>query len=152
MKQEKEKLIFHYLTEQRQYILITESGKSLEEIVDEFIAKHDINIVIQNDAELSMVRKHRTEINNLKNDIESARKKTTAVMINPLTSACKPLVDKLQECSERLTTIMETYKPKEEKQKTTSVITIEYPIGSDEIKKVRTYLNRAKIKYTLEEK
>lgn len=152
MEKKKEKLIFHYLTDEKRYELITESGKTLNEIVDEFIAKHDVNIIIQDDLELSMVRKHRTEINNLKNDIENARKQTTAVVVNPLANACKPLVDKLQECSERLSKIMETYKPKEEKQKTTSVITIEYPIGSDEIKKVKTYLNRAKIKYTLEEK
>lgn len=148
----KEKIVFHWLTEQRTYVLKTESGKSYDEIVDEYIKKYYLDFPITNDDELKEMRNHRTKINGLKNDIEDARKQTTAVVINPLVNACKPLVEKLQNAYDQMTARMDEYKPKEPKPKTTTIITIAYPIGSEEIKKVKTYLNRAKITYKEEEK
>lgn len=150
-EKKKDKIVFHYLQDERRYVLIS-NGKPVEQIVDEFIKKHDVNIPILCEADHKTVWAHRTAINGLKNEIAEARKQTTAVVINPLKNACMPLEKKLEEVSDKLTAQMEEYKPKVEKPKTTSIITIEYPIGSEEIKKVKTYLNRVKIAYKEEEK
>ena len=147
----KEKIIFKYLVDERRYTLVS-NGKPVEEIVDEFIKQHDVNFPILNDQDYKTVWAHRTEINGLKNDLAEARKQTTAVVINPLKNACVPLEKKLEEVSNKLTEKMEQWKPRNEKPKTTTIITIEYPIGSEEIKKVKTYLNRVKIAYKEEEK
>ena len=147
----KEKITFHYLQDERRYTLIS-NGKPVDELVDAFIKEHDVSFPISNDQDYKTVWAHRTEINGLKNDLAEARKQTTAVVINPLKNACVPLEKKLEEISNKLTALMEEYKPRESKPKTTTVITIEYPIGSDEIKKVKTYLNRVKIAYKEEEK
>jgi len=147
----KEKITFHYLQDERRYTLVS-NGKPVEEIVDAFIEEHDVNFPILCEDDYKKVWAHRTAINGLKNDIADARKQTTAVVINPLKNACVPLEKKLEEISNKLTAQMEEYKPKEERAKTTTIITIEYPIGSEEIKKVKTYLNRVKIAYKEEEK
>lgn len=148
----KEKLIFNYLVDERRYALKTNSGELVENVVEKFIKEHDVDYEIKNEDEYKSVWAHRTAINNLKNDIASARKQTTAVVINPLANTCKPLEKRLEEVSDKLTEMLETYKPKEVKPKTTTIITIEYPIGSEEIKKVKTYLNRVKIAFNEEEK
>ena len=149
---EKDKLVFHYLKEERRYELITKSGELVSDLVAKFIKQHEAgDVVILNDADYKVVKDHRTEINGLLDEIESARKQTTAVVINPLVNACKPLEKSLKEASARLKEKLDAYKPKD-KPKTTSIITIEYPIGSEEISKVKTYLNRVKIAYKEEEK
>lgn len=149
---EKDKLVFHYLKEERRYELITKSGEKVSDIVGKFVKEHDVDFPILNDADYKIMKSHRTAVNGLLDELESARKQTTAVVINPLLDACKPLEKMLKETSVKLKEKLDAYKPKEEKPKTTSVITIEYPIGSEEIKKVRTYLNRVKIAYKEEEK
>lgn len=148
----KDKLVFHYLEQERRYTLITKSGEKVETIVNEFIKKHDVNFPLLNESDYKKMWAHRTEINNLKNDIASARKQTTAVVVNPLLDACKPLERALDDVSDKLTERLNAFKPKEEKPKTTTIITIEYPIGSDEIEKVKTYLKRSKIAYKEENK
>jgi len=148
----KEKLIFKYLPEERRYTLITGSDKTLEEVVVKFLEIHKVDFPLLTEADYKEMWGHRTAINGLLKDIADARKQTTAVVVNPLVDACKPLEKMLQEASDELTQKMLEYKPKVEKPKTTSVITIEYPIGSEEIKKVITYLNRVKIAYKEEEK
>ena len=149
---EKDKLVFHYLKEERRYELITKSGELVSDLVAKFIKQHEASdVVILNDADYKVVKDHRTEINGLLDEIESARKQTIAVVINPLVNACKPLEKSLKEASASLKEKLDAYKPKD-KPKTTSIITIEYPIGSEEISKVKTYLNRVKIAYKEEEK
>ena len=74
------------------------------------------------------------------------------MVINPFVNACKPLEKALKEASLRLTERMLAYKPKVVAPATTSIITIEYPIGSEEIKKLKKYLKRVNIAYKEEEK
>ena len=147
----KDKLVFHYLQDERRYELKTKSGELVSDIVAKFIQQHDVNVAINNDEDYKVVKNHRTEINGLLDEIESARKQTTAVVINPLINACKPLEKELKEASARLKDQLDAYKPKD-KPKTTTIITIEYPIGSEEINKVKDLLDREKIDYKLEEK
>ena len=151
MAKTKEKIIFHYLQDERRYTLIS-NGKPVEEIVDAFIKLHDVDFPILSEEDYDAMWAHRTEINGLKNDIADARKQTTAVVINPLKNACVPLEKKLEEVSNKLTAKLEAFKPKENKPKTTSIITIEYPIGSEEINKIKSYLKREKITFKEEEK
>lgn len=148
----KEKIIFKYLTDERRYTLITESGATLEDVVKKFLEIHKVDFPLNDEQDYKIMWAHRTEINGLLKDIADARKQTTAVVVNPLANACKPLEQMLKNASDELTAKMLAFKPKEEKPKTTSIITIAYPIGSEEIKKVKTYLNRAKITYKEEEK
>ena len=148
----KDKLVFNYLVDERRYELKTKSGQKVSEIVDEFIEKHDVKFPLLTDADYKDVWAHRTAINGLKNDISSARKQTCAVITNPLTDACLELEKKLQEVSDRLTEKLDEFKPREPKEKTKTIITIEYPIDSEEIAKVRTYLKKAHITYKEENK
>lgn len=148
----KEKIIFQYLTDERRYQLITQSGAPLEEVIKKFLEIHNVDFPLLTEADYKIMWAHRTEINGLLKDLADARKQTTAVVINPLVDACKPLEKMLKQASDELTEKMLAFKPKEEKSKTTSVITIEYPIGSEEINKVEKYLNREKINFKKEEK
>lgn len=148
----KEKIIFNYLQDKRTYELRSGSGRLLTEIVDEFINEHKISDPIKTEDEYKIVWKHRTAINGLLKDISGARKQTCAVVVNPLIDACKTLETKLQEASNELTAKMVAFKPKEPTPLTTTTITISYPIGSDEIKKVKTYLKRVKIDFKEENK
>lgn len=90
---------------------------------------------------------HRTAINGLAKDIAEARKQTVAVMTNPLVNSCKPLEKRLQEISDELTAKMLEFKPKETKPKTTTIITIELPVDSEQIEKVKTYLKKLNVGY-----
>lgn len=148
----KDEIQFNYLADQRTYEIVSESGQPLTEIVDEFIKLHTPAIEINNEEDYKVVWAHRTEINGLLKAISDARKQTTAVVISPFVSACKPLEKKLQEVSDELTAKMLLFKPKETKPKTTTIITIELPIGSEQIEQVKTYLNKSKIAYKEEEK
>lgn len=147
----KEKIAFHYLQDERRYTLVS-NNRPVEEIVDEFIKLHDVDLPILTEADYKTMWAHRTEVNGLLKELAEARKQTIAVVINPLKNACVPLEKKLEEVSNKLTEKMEAYKPKKEKEKTTTIITIELPIGSEEIKKVKTLLNKAKITFKEEEK
>ena len=148
----KEIMLFHYNKEKHTYDVLSESGRPLPEIVDECIATHKYDAEITDEQQYKIVWKHRTAVNNLKNDISGARKQTTAVCINPIKNACEPLELKLQELSDELTAKMLAFKPKEEKPKTTTIITIELPIDSENIEKVKNYLKRFKIAYKEEYK
>lgn len=148
----KDKLVFNYLKDERRYELITKSGLSVETLVDNFIAQHDVDFPLTCDEDYKLMWSHRTEINNLKKEIEDARKQTTAVVCNPLLNVCKPLEKKLAEVSDKLTQQMLVYKPKEEKPKTTSVIIIELPIDSDEVARVKALLDKEQIAYKEERK
>ena len=148
----KDKLIFHYLQDERRYELRTKSGELVSDLVAKFIKQHDKDFPLITEEDYKTLKGHRTEINGLLDEIETARKQTTAVVVNPLLNACKPLEKELKEVSARLKEKLDAFKPKEEKPKTTTIITIEYPIGSEEIKKVKTYLKRVKIAFKEEEK
>lgn len=151
----KKKLIFNYLEPERRYELINDKGEKVSDIVEEFIKKHDVNIPLLTDEDVSAYRKHRAEISNLKEEIADARKKTTAIMVNPLLDACKPLERRLDEVWKKMGQNIADFKkgaPVEEKQPTKVIITIELPIESDEAKKVRTYLKKSKIAYKEENK
>ena len=143
----KEKLIFNYLVEQKRYELITQSGKPLSDVVSSFIKTHKVNLPILTEADYKTIWSHRTAINGLLKEITDARKQTCAVVVNPLLDACKPLEKMLQDASNELTEKMLAFKPKEGKPKTTTIITIELPIDSELVKKVKTYLKRSKIAY-----
>jgi len=145
-------MTFHYNEKQRTYEVYTESGKPLTEVVDELIKTHRVESEVLSEEDYKTVWAHRTAINNLAKKISSARKQTTAVVINPLENACKPLEKRLQEVSDELTAKMLAFKPKEEKPKETTIITIELPIGSDDVKRVKSSLKRLKIAYKEEEK
>lgn len=148
----KDKLVFHYLEQERRYTLITKSGENVEKLVKKFIAKHNVNFPLLSKADYDNMWEHRTQINNLKNDIATARKQTTAVVINPLLDACRPLEKALEDVSDKLTERLVAFKPRAEKPKTKTIITIELPIESEETKKVKTYLKRSKIAYKEENK
>ena len=145
-------MTFHYDAERRTYEVYTESGKPLTEVVDEFIKTHRVESEVLSEEDYKIVWAHRTAINNLMKKISSARKQTTAVVINPLDNACKPLEKRLQEVSDELTAKMLAFKPKEKKPKETTIITIELPFGSDDVKRVKSSLKRLKIAYKEEEK
>ena len=148
----KDKIIFNWLEPERKYDITTASGKKVSEIVDEYIEKHDVHIALLTDDDYKTLWKHRTEINGLKNDIASARKQTVAVMISPLTTTCLELEKKLQDVSDRLTDELNAFKPKEEKPKTKSVITIVLPIDDEQVAQVEKYLQSKKIVYVREDK
>ena len=148
----KDKIIFNWLEPERKYDITTASGKKVSEIVDEYIEKHDVHIALLTDDDYKILWKHRTEINGLKNDIASARKQTVAVMISPLTTTCLELEKKLQDVSDRLTDELNAFKPKEEKPKTKSVITIVLPIDDEQVAQVEKYLQSKKIVYVREDK
>ena len=148
----KDKLVFHYLEKERRYTLLTKSGEKVEDVVAKFIKEHDVKFPLLSKADYDSMWEHRTQINNLKNDIATARKQTTAVVINPLLDACKPLEKALEDASDRLTERLVAFKPRAEKPKTTTIITIELPIDSECIAKVKTYLKRSKIAYKEENK
>jgi len=147
----KEKITFHYLQDERRYTLVS-NDRPVEEIVDEFIKLHDVDFPILTEADYKTMWAHRTEVNGLLKELAEARKQTTAVVINPLKNACVPLEKKLEELSNKLTERMEQFKPKVEKPKTTTIITIELPIGSEEVNKVKDLLNNAKIAFKEEQK
>lgn len=149
---QKEKLIFNYLVEQKRYELITQSGKPLSEVVNLFVKLHKVNLPILTESDYKNVWSHRTAINGLLKDITDARKQTCAVVVNPLLDACKPLEKILKDASDELTEKMLAFKPKDEKPKTTTIITIELPIDSELVNKVKTYLKRSKIAYEEENK
>jgi hypothetical protein len=148
----KEIMLFHYNREKNTYDVLSESGRPLPEIVDECIATHRYNAEITDEQQYKIAWKHRTAVNNLKNAISGARKQTSAVCIDPIKNACEPLENKLQELSDELTAKMVAFKPKEEKPKTTTIITIELPIESEQIARVKNYLKRFKIAYEEEYK
>lgn len=129
----KEKIKFHYLVDERVYRLES-NGKPLNEIIDEFIKIHDVDIPMLSESDYKVVWSHRTQVNALLDDITKARKQTTAVMINPLLDACKPLEKRLQETSDKLTEKLNAFKPKQPKPKTEIVLTISGLIGVDEEK------------------
>jgi len=152
MEEKKYEIQFKYSKEKMMYELKTNKGESVKALVEKFIQEHDVNFPLITEEDYKTMWAHRTKINGLKNELADARKKTIAVMISPIKNACMELEKMLEETSDKLTEKLEAFKPKEIKPKTTSIITIEYPIGSEEIKKVKTYLNRVKIAYKEEEK
>ena len=152
MEQKKYEIVFKYSKEQMRYELKTNEGESVKELVEKFIKAHDVNFPLITEEDYKTMWAHRTKINGLMKELAEARKKTIAVMINPIKNPCVELEKMLEEVSDKLTTKMDEFKPKAEKPKTTTIITIEYPIGSEEISKIKSYLNRVKIAYKEEEK
>lgn len=122
---ETDKLIFKYYPSLKQFLLETNSDKSCEQIVDEFIGQFDVNIPLLCEGDYKILWSYRTQVNGLLKEIGKLRKQTIKVMkvlltnvyeplkkitTNPIEEACKLLENKLQAVSDDMTTKLKAFK------------------------------------------
>lgn len=122
---ETDKLIFHFMPLVNQYWLETNSDKSCEQVVDDFIGQLEINIPLFCEGDYKTLWNERVKINGLNREIAKLRKQTTKVIETlfennyPLNteatnSACKCLEKKLKSVSDEITQRLKAFKTEEE--------------------------------------
>ena len=120
-----DKLIFAYNQDEKQYRLKTNSEKTSEQIIDEFIAKIDVNIPLLCEGDYKLLWAQRTQVNGLLREIIKLRKQTVRVMevmltnvykplkkftTDPIKQECKTLEEKLQAVSDEITIKLKAFK------------------------------------------
>jgi len=125
---ETDKLIFKYYPYLTQFLLETNSEKTCEQVVDDFIGQFDVNIPLFCEGDYKTLWAVRTQINGLLKEITKLRRQTTKVMkvllvnvyeplkklnTDPLNQACKPLEDKLQAVSDEITQRLKAFNREE---------------------------------------
>ena len=123
---ETDKLIFQFFPIINQYLLATNSDKSCEQVVDDFIGQLEINIPLFCEGDYKTLWNERVKINGLNREIAKLRKQTAKVIevllgdayeplkTEPTNSACKYLEKKLKSVSDEITQRLKAFKTEEE--------------------------------------